>query len=224
MARGAGRPTTKTPAGQKVTLSIRTTAGMKSRLADAAEAEGRNLSEEAERRLEDSFGRIENLFGGPKGFALAKMLFSSFVFAGERAGAEDKRGLSLDEAAEYCGVSGNTLTRHGPTPIKIGEHKVYDRRSLDHWLDQLAGIESRQPAELPRWAWLNDNNRLQAALSGLFRAVWAQQEGASLDDLQNWLQREFYFAQPASGFVPSEGQSRDAAAALIQGEKPKCSP
>ena len=58
-----------------------------------------------------------------------------------------KRGLTLDEAAEYCGVSGNTLTRHGPPPIKIGDRRVYDRRSLDRWLDQLAGIESRQPAD-----------------------------------------------------------------------------
>ena len=56
-----------------------------------------------------------------------------------------KRGLSLDEAAEYCGVSGNTLTRHGPTPLKIGERKVYDRRSLDRWLDQLAGIPGQAP-------------------------------------------------------------------------------
>jgi hypothetical protein len=56
-----------------------------------------------------------------------------------------KRGLSLDEAAEYCGVSGNTLTRHGPPGIKIGERKVYDRRALDRWLDQLAG--SSQTAE-----------------------------------------------------------------------------
>lgn len=50
-----------------------------------------------------------------------------------------KRGLSVDEAAEYCGVSRNTLTRHGPEPIKIGERSVYDRRALDRWLDQLSG-------------------------------------------------------------------------------------
>jgi hypothetical protein len=51
-----------------------------------------------------------------------------------------KRGLSLDEASEYCGVSRNTLTRHGPVPIKIGERTIYDRRALDRWLDQLAGL------------------------------------------------------------------------------------
>jgi hypothetical protein len=43
--------------------------------------------------------------------------------------------LSKDEAAEYCGVSLNTLRRHGPTPTKIGDRIIYDRRVLDCWLD-----------------------------------------------------------------------------------------
>jgi hypothetical protein len=34
-----------------------------------------------------------------------------------------KLGLSLDEAAEYAGVSRNTLTRHGLPPTKIGNTK-----------------------------------------------------------------------------------------------------
>jgi hypothetical protein len=51
-----------------------------------------------------------------------------------------KRGLSKDEAAEYCGVSANTLSRHGPTPTKIGDRTIYDRRVLDRWLDELAGL------------------------------------------------------------------------------------
>ena len=55
MARKAGRPVALSAAGGKVTLSIRTAASLKLRLAAAAEAEGRNLSEEAERRLELSF-------------------------------------------------------------------------------------------------------------------------------------------------------------------------
>jgi Helix-turn-helix domain len=51
-----------------------------------------------------------------------------------------KRGLSIDEAAEYLGVSRNTLSRHGPVPTKIGDRVIYDRRVLDRWLDTLAGI------------------------------------------------------------------------------------
>ena len=53
-----------------------------------------------------------------------------------------KRGLSLAEAAEYCGVSDKTLQRHGPEPSKIGERVVYDRRVLDRWLDGLAHLPS----------------------------------------------------------------------------------
>ena len=53
-----------------------------------------------------------------------------------------KRGLSKDEAAEYCGVSVNTLGRYGPTPTKIGDRIIYDRRVLDRWLDELAGLIS----------------------------------------------------------------------------------
>ena len=76
-----------------------------------------------------------------------------------------KRGLSLDEAAEYCGVSGNTLTRHGPAPIKIGERKVYDRRALDRWLDQLAGIPAPASAgDAPEDALLEAIHARKAAL------------------------------------------------------------
>jgi hypothetical protein len=55
-----------------------------------------------------------------------------------------KRGLSEEEAAEYCGVAPNTLARHGPSPTKITKRKkVYDRRVLDRWLDELAGLPSQ---------------------------------------------------------------------------------
>jgi hypothetical protein len=55
-----------------------------------------------------------------------------------------KRGLSKEEAAEYCGVSINTLIRHGPTVTKIGDRTIYDRRVLDRWLDELAGLPAQQ--------------------------------------------------------------------------------
>jgi hypothetical protein len=53
-----------------------------------------------------------------------------------------KRGLSLAETSEYCGVSDKILQRHGPKPSKIGERVVYDRRVLDRWLDSLADLPS----------------------------------------------------------------------------------
>jgi len=45
-----------------------------------------------------------------------------------------KLGLSLDEAAEYAGVSRNTLTRHGLPPTKIGNTKSM----IAEFLTQLA--------------------------------------------------------------------------------------
>jgi hypothetical protein len=80
-----------------------------------------------------------------------------------------KRGLSKDEAAEYCGVSVNTLGRHGPTPTKIGDRTVYDRRVLDRWLDELAGLTaaaafSQSSAETPEETLLEAIHARKAAL------------------------------------------------------------
>jgi hypothetical protein len=50
--------------------------------------------------------------------------------------------LSLDEAAEYCGVSPNTMARHGPAGAKIGGRTIFDRRVLDRWLDKLGGLRT----------------------------------------------------------------------------------
>jgi hypothetical protein len=52
--RRPGRPTTAARAREKTTLSFRVAPSIKQRLDDARQADGRNLSEEAERRLEAS--------------------------------------------------------------------------------------------------------------------------------------------------------------------------
>jgi hypothetical protein len=79
-----------------------------------------------------------------------------------------KRGLSIDEAAEYCGVSSNTLLRHGPQPIKIGDRSIYDRRGLDRWLDELAGLATptfgAAPADTPEETLLEAIHARKAAL------------------------------------------------------------
>jgi hypothetical protein len=79
-----------------------------------------------------------------------------------------KRGLSKDEAAEYCGVSVNTLGRHGPTPTKIGDRTIYDRRVLDRWLDELAGlmrgVGAGPPVDTPEEALLEAIHARQAAV------------------------------------------------------------
>lgn len=53
--RRRGRPTTAGVQGQKSTLSIRASAGLKEQLDEASKAAGRSLSQEAELRLEHSF-------------------------------------------------------------------------------------------------------------------------------------------------------------------------
>ena len=63
------------------------------------------------------------------------------------------RGLDVEQAAEYCGVSRNHLLRHGPGPTRIGGRNIYDRKILDMWLDRLGGIATRYDNE----------NRLEAA-------------------------------------------------------------
>lgn len=56
------------------------------------------------------------------------------------------RGLTIEQAAEYCGVSVATLERHGPAPTKVGGRNVWDRKVLDLWLDRLAGIAPKSDA------------------------------------------------------------------------------
>jgi predicted DNA-binding transcriptional regulator AlpA len=78
-----------------------------------------------------------------------------------------KRGLSADEAAEYCGVSRNTLAEHGPKPSKIGTRSVYDRRVLDRWLDELGGLNAATAAATdmtPEESLLEAINARKAAL------------------------------------------------------------
>lgn len=50
------------------------------------------------------------------------------------------RCLNARDAARYCGVSVKVLRKHGPKPIRIGIAPVFDRQTLDSWLDRLAGI------------------------------------------------------------------------------------
>lgn len=42
--------------------------------------------------------------------------------------------LSVEQAADYCGVSVNTFRAHVKVaPVKIGNSVRYDRRALDRW-------------------------------------------------------------------------------------------
>jgi hypothetical protein len=59
--RSVGRPTTEAKAAEKTTLSLRVTPRLKQRLDDVGKEESRNLSQEAELRLERSFDNEDAL-------------------------------------------------------------------------------------------------------------------------------------------------------------------
>jgi predicted DNA-binding transcriptional regulator AlpA len=60
----------------------------------------------------------------------------------------------LEEAASYCGVSGNTFRAHVRVhPRKIGAAIRYDRVEIDRWIDKTA---THDPVDRPMTAedWL----------------------------------------------------------------------
>lgn len=60
------------------------------------------------------------------------------------------RLLSLDMAAEYCGLSPETFEATVPVrPIDLGiRRKLWDIRALDRWLDEKSGlIEISSPTQ-----------------------------------------------------------------------------
>lgn len=50
------------------------------------------------------------------------------------------RLLTDDEAAEYLGVPKAEIVRQGIGRVPFGRYVRYDRRALDAYLDQLAGL------------------------------------------------------------------------------------
>jgi hypothetical protein len=60
-----------------------------------------------------------------------------------------KRMLGIDEAAIYCGLSPNSFTKHIKVdPIRIGRRRLWDRKSLDVWLDRMSRITLPQIKEV----------------------------------------------------------------------------
>ena len=55
------------------------------------------------------------------------------------------RGLSLDESADYVGVSPNTFTeevknKRLPEPLRFGRRRIWDKKALDQALDHLSKL------------------------------------------------------------------------------------
>lgn len=69
------------------------------------------------------------------------------------AGGVAKRGLSLEEAAAYVGLSAAAFTKEiaagrypGPMPLSSTRRKVWDRAAIDRAMDgETSGARSRDP-------------------------------------------------------------------------------
>lgn len=61
-----------------------------------------------------------------------------------------KRGLTLEEAAKYCGVSESTFKKwqaDGLVPRPWPGTRRYDRKALNQALDRMSGIKPSSPYE-----------------------------------------------------------------------------
>ncbi len=61
-----------------------------------------------------------------------------------------KRGLSIKEAADYCGIKVSCFrlwVREGLIPGPWPGTKRYDKKALDHALDKLSGIHQNAPKD-----------------------------------------------------------------------------
>ncbi len=125
-----GRPTTPGKAGQKSTLSIRATGELKDKINNAAKANGRSLSQEAELRLERSFD-IEDRFGGPQVVGLIETIATVMKTAGEHAGFIETRKLVyqgewlfLPYAFDQATKAANAIMKHYKPKGKVTAPKL----------------------------------------------------------------------------------------------------
>lgn len=77
---------------------------------------------------------------------------AGFLNMKKQAGMSDRppsirdwpRGMSIEVAAEYCGISASLLRRDGPSSVRVSKgRQVWLREDLDNWLDRLAGKASK---------------------------------------------------------------------------------
>lgn len=70
------------------------------------------------------------------------------------------RRLSAELAAAYLGISKTTLltgvgSRRYPEPMRDGKRVLWDRETLDEWVDAASGRDGRQKESAPRgWSTL----------------------------------------------------------------------
>jgi hypothetical protein len=117
--RRTGRPLRPAVPGARVSLGLKVTPEIKTKLDEATRITGRTQSAEAEIRLEQSFAKDE-AFGGAEARQIALMMASAFAVAGMRKGkeirAEDWASDPECYLAGMLGVVGALMT-HAPQPL-----------------------------------------------------------------------------------------------------------
>ena len=120
-----GRPKKVPTPGERVSLGLRVTAEIKTRLDQAAESAGRSQSQEAELRLERSF-ETEDRLGGPQLVDLIETIASVMKSTGERAGFTEtgkltNRGewLALPYAFDQATKATKAILEHYRPPGEI---------------------------------------------------------------------------------------------------------
>jgi hypothetical protein len=84
-----------------------------------------------------------------------------------------RRGLSLAEAATYCGISVDLFRREcGVVPIRIGHRVLYLRDRLDAWLDSKA-VDGK-PTRAPEWTPAKVSEAFNAAFAPKHRKTKAR--------------------------------------------------
>jgi hypothetical protein len=163
--RQRGRPTKPAREGEKTTLSLRVTPALKQRLDEAGAASGRNLSQEAEWRLETSLGSADlleqslDLAFGPQAVGLALLLAQVASSIGGNSGARhwlsdpyafDQVAQGITEVLEALRPPGEIVEPEPPSGRFAGLSLLFDAETRQRLGRGLAQGAMRNIAQTSR--------------------------------------------------------------------------
>jgi hypothetical protein len=142
--RKGGRPLRPAVPGARVSLGLKVTPEIKTKLDEATRITGRTQSAEAEARLEQSFARDE-AFGGAEARQVAMLMAAAFAVAGMRKGKELKAKDWAHDGG--CYVAGflsvvDALMTHPPRPLTRLEVAALHSR-IDTQFANMGGNDAR---------------------------------------------------------------------------------
>ena len=118
-ARRTGRPIRPAVPGARVSLGLKVTPDIKTKLDAATRITGRTQSHEAEVRLESTFVK-DDAFGGASARQVAMLMGAAFTLAGSRKGQEMRvKDWANDGDCFFAGMQSvlGELMTHAPRPL-----------------------------------------------------------------------------------------------------------